>query len=358
MDQIKKVTKRFRDLAKRQADASQLLVEGVVVSKNPDGSLNVSDGKGGCLRIAPRQNANIGDTIRVGTEPNIGTTTNLPQEVISVDSLTAGCPDDPRLNPPPTPSPPTPPVNQLSFPSSINGSAHFSSYGGSYAAAWADRANIAHCNQDPGAFRGFNNNDGTLFNCERGWLDFDTTGLVPAGAVLYTATLRCYGDFATGFWVGPGTYGVGFSAASPSGWPVWTNTDGVAHIYVSTAPDLSLVGTPLAVSHMNDVDFTRPLGSFRLQDVMDAAISDAGPWLTLAGNPRGAIRIDIPLDVRNFTVNNSGRTKFAIVMDKDSTGTAPGNGDYDYAKIVGFPGRPDIALLLLQFATPAPPPEL
>ncbi|MDQ6892199.1 MAG: hypothetical protein M3167_06285 [Acidobacteriota bacterium] len=94
-DVVEKVTSVARQVAKQQS----LTVEGTVTGINPDGTLVVDDGQGGCARQAPKQHAKIGDRIVLGTEPALGTVTNLPQLNITLDPSTKACPTDPRTPP-------------------------------------------------------------------------------------------------------------------------------------------------------------------------------------------------------------------------------------------------------------------
>lgn len=84
MSQMDKALGQLKDLAKKTAQGVNPVVVGTVISRNPDGSLNVDDGKGGCLRRAPSQNVMVGDKVTLGTEPNIGTTTNLDTQYLTL----------------------------------------------------------------------------------------------------------------------------------------------------------------------------------------------------------------------------------------------------------------------------------
>jgi hypothetical protein len=84
------------EIANKTAIKNSPIIEGTVISRNPDGTLNVDDGKGGCLRQAPAANVRVGQRIRLGVEPALGQTTNLSQVSLTIDASTVPCPDDPR----------------------------------------------------------------------------------------------------------------------------------------------------------------------------------------------------------------------------------------------------------------------
>lgn len=92
----RKVISQIETLARRTAQQVNPIVEGVVIARNPDGTLIVSDGRGGCLRQAPKANVRIGEKIKVGLEPALGQQTSLPEVDLTLDPSTVPCPDDPR----------------------------------------------------------------------------------------------------------------------------------------------------------------------------------------------------------------------------------------------------------------------
>lgn len=93
---LRNVTKRIAEVARKTAIQQSPIIEGTVVGRNPDGSLVVDDGRGGCRRVAPKANVRIGERIRLGTEPSLGHQTNLPQVFVTIDPSTTPCPDDGR----------------------------------------------------------------------------------------------------------------------------------------------------------------------------------------------------------------------------------------------------------------------
>lgn len=93
---VKDIVRRIADVAKRTAIQQSPIVEGTVIGRNPDGSLVVYDGRGGCMRLAPKANVRVGERIRLGTEPALGRQTNLQQIDVTISPSSAPCPDDPR----------------------------------------------------------------------------------------------------------------------------------------------------------------------------------------------------------------------------------------------------------------------
>ena len=85
-------------IAKKTAIQQSPLTTGTVIARNPDGTLVVSDGKGGCLRQAPKANVRVGQKIVLGTEPSLGQETDLPLVTLTVDPSSKPCLTDPRLD--------------------------------------------------------------------------------------------------------------------------------------------------------------------------------------------------------------------------------------------------------------------
>ena len=55
----RQLTRKVVEIARKTATQQSPIVEGTVISRNPDGTLNVDDGKGGCLRQAPAANVRV-----------------------------------------------------------------------------------------------------------------------------------------------------------------------------------------------------------------------------------------------------------------------------------------------------------
>lgn len=96
---IRRVITQITGVAKRAAAEANDVRTGTVISRNQDGSLNVDLGDGGCARVAPAANVNLGDKIVLGLEPSIGTTTSLPPSTVPITPPTDLCPIDPRIPP-------------------------------------------------------------------------------------------------------------------------------------------------------------------------------------------------------------------------------------------------------------------
>jgi hypothetical protein len=79
-----------RKVAKQQSG----IFRATVLDRNPDGTLVVDDGQGGCRRVVGAANVRIGDQIIVGTEPTIGTITSLNQQNFNISPSSLPCPDD------------------------------------------------------------------------------------------------------------------------------------------------------------------------------------------------------------------------------------------------------------------------
>lgn len=92
---VKQVVERIVGVAKKAASDAAVSF-GTVLSRNPDGSLNVDPGNGGCVRVIGPKNARVGDRVPLGTEPALGTLTRLDPHLIDVPSAVSGCPIDPR----------------------------------------------------------------------------------------------------------------------------------------------------------------------------------------------------------------------------------------------------------------------
>lgn len=93
---VRDIARRVAEVAKRTAIQQSPIVEGTVIGRNPDGSLVVDTGTGGCARVAPRANVRVGERIRLGTEPALGRQTNLQQISVVISPSSIPCPDDPR----------------------------------------------------------------------------------------------------------------------------------------------------------------------------------------------------------------------------------------------------------------------
>lgn len=94
------IAQRVAEIAKKTATAVNPVSLGTVLSVNSDGSINVDDGMGGCARVAnvTNQIVQCGQTVVLGLEPQIGTTTNLCQVQFTINSSSKGCPIETRID--------------------------------------------------------------------------------------------------------------------------------------------------------------------------------------------------------------------------------------------------------------------
>lgn len=91
MSDLDRVIRHITTVARKSAQQVNPVLMATVLSRNPDGTLNVDDGKGGCARRAAPANVKIGDKIPLGTEPGIGTTTGLVSRYFIIAN-TGPCP--------------------------------------------------------------------------------------------------------------------------------------------------------------------------------------------------------------------------------------------------------------------------
>ena len=322
-DYVKDLTQTIYEVAKRTSVSSQLVTQAVVLSINPDGSLNVDDGKGGCVRRVPKQNAKVGDTVRIGTEPAIGQTTNLPQQIISVN-LTGSCPVDPRQ------PPPVPHSNVLNYVTTIYRKTSFGytdpGNGPTLEADWASvRAGIVGGVSD-GQLETFAGRSAFWgLQCDRGFAEFATTA-PPDGAVLTALSLRLTisdADLAS-FVAGP--------PRGPSDNDLWSSNHVPFYIVPSTAPDMTLsFGFPtLPTGAFGDVNKTKILARLSLSDLA------AGVYpLTSIGGGQSTFELPFTLPITPSELFISGKTKLALINYWDAHDLAP--PVYDPTDFAGAP---------------------
>lgn len=70
--------------------------EATIISRNPDGTLNVDDGRGGCQRVVAQQNLRVGERARVGAAPEVGVTTFEVLGTLPLAGSARDCPVDLR----------------------------------------------------------------------------------------------------------------------------------------------------------------------------------------------------------------------------------------------------------------------
>jgi hypothetical protein len=97
---IQSIVERVAEIAKKTAESAGPVKIGTVLSVNPDGSVNVDTGDGGCARVAAvgNQVVTCGSTIVLGLEPQIGNTTDLCQVQFTINSSSKGCPIETRID--------------------------------------------------------------------------------------------------------------------------------------------------------------------------------------------------------------------------------------------------------------------
>jgi hypothetical protein len=87
-DPIRLITKRITEMTYQIVDGKAQFIWGTVLGRNPDGTVNINDGKGGCVLVAPPMNARTGDRVMVNLGamvegigmPGVSTyMTNVPQ---------------------------------------------------------------------------------------------------------------------------------------------------------------------------------------------------------------------------------------------------------------------------------------
>lgn len=359
----RKLTRNVAAIAKKTAIQQNPIVEGIVRSRNPDGTLNIDDGRGGCLRQAPAANARIGEKIKLGLEPGLGSQTNLQQIDLTIDTSTIPCPDDQRCEkwigmPDPCDS------TGLDAVVVVDGTFDLVGWSTSYnlpglvpgAHLWAERLGdppFANARLDaltPGATvtavetqagqlqpPGFNFRDD--LQCVRSYLQFDTSFLRPGmevrSAILHVTSLgsKCNGNFP-------------FNSAVPD--PLETE------LFIVPSTWTGVSGNPENWNRWQ----RRILGTRRLAQIIDDA-----PCLTSGVD----FQTDIPLSsdrlpageslTRYFNTSggavDSGRTRFAAIMsiDYDEHGTYatwPGDITTRASALVALDLRPDNALFTLE----------
>lgn len=99
-DPVQQIAERVAEIAKKVATETSPVRIGTVLSVNPDGSVNVDDGAGGCARVANvgNQVVTCGSTIVLGLEPQVGQTTDLCQVQFTIDASGKDCPVEDRTD--------------------------------------------------------------------------------------------------------------------------------------------------------------------------------------------------------------------------------------------------------------------
>lgn len=297
----RQVVSRIADIASRTASKANPIKTGTVVGRNPDGSLVVSDGRGGCLRQAPKANVRVGQTITLGLEPALGQQTNLPLATFTLQPTTVPCPgDDRRCDQ--IPGGPGCFVEGSVGILFVAGSSQMISYSKSAGSglAWSDRLIPA-----PSTLFYSTSTNRTLLNeadsitddssldqvqCSRIFLRFDLSA-VPSDATITEAKLRL---------------------ALSGNASLTLRTDTAASVMVA-------LSTALGVDKYADWPLfgASAIGTATIQDIIDAGPSPH------ASSP---YTYDIPLTVSGLTV--SDLSKLALLLSDDFNSTAfPFAGD-------------------------------
>lgn len=71
-DPIRLITRRLAAMTYDIVDGQAQFIWGRVLGRNPDGTLNIDDGKGGCVLVVPPMNARTGDVVQVDLGAMIG----------------------------------------------------------------------------------------------------------------------------------------------------------------------------------------------------------------------------------------------------------------------------------------------
>jgi len=99
-DKFQEIAERFAAIAKTVATQANPIRLATVIGVNPDGSVRVDTGDGGCANVASvgNQVVTCGATVVLGLEPNIGNTTDLCQVQFTINSSSKGCPIETRID--------------------------------------------------------------------------------------------------------------------------------------------------------------------------------------------------------------------------------------------------------------------
>jgi hypothetical protein len=313
---IRRLITQITGVAKKAAEqASGTETTGTVISRNPDGSLNVDLGDGGCARTIPSRNVKIGEQIILGLEPSIGKTTNLSPLNHTVQPPTELCPVDPRLPPrlPPL-GPPGPPGTLPPTP-----------LGQRRAVAATGAQKIATTGiQNWESDRGSDWGNGTPSNCTT-WFGYRKTAAVTSGNGSVNALYR---QEVVGACPQVVLYSLSRSwirwDLAAAGIPAASNLR-AARIKFSLVPggqssvhDSKIVvvrgsaSFPITTAQLNRFDPGRPLASFRI----------------LGGYPEGPATygLTVELDLKDFGYGGTGIPDpfiVCLISDFDQSGTIP-----------------------------------
>jgi hypothetical protein len=99
-DPIQGIVEEVRRIADATARSVVGVTTGTVLSRNPDGSIVVDDGSGGCARVAniSNQQTQCGSQVILGVEPAIGQQLTICPVSVTITSSTVPCPIDDRTD--------------------------------------------------------------------------------------------------------------------------------------------------------------------------------------------------------------------------------------------------------------------
>lgn len=323
-ENIRKVIDRVATVSRRIAIQQNPVVLGTVLSRNPDGSLNVDDGKGGCARVAPKANVRIGQKIALGLEPAIGQQTSLQTQYITIEPPSVPCPTDDGGG---EICPPGIDCTELvtiaaALEGEIFGVAWFDFPAPTFAeredGVWQNRLNLAGDSLRGGPARGeVDVSNGRVYattsrrtgaysdegdgqgpyrdqltvGAHRAFLTFDTSDVSTAEVVAVTLRLVIYGNEATFV------------------------QDDFRDSIVLVPSDHN--GDPDDTTNFDKVDETQILAEISIDE-----IASRGPDPPF--NPIHGYTIDIPLDVALVEplINRTGSTRFALLNKRDALPTS------------------------------------
>jgi hypothetical protein len=91
------------------------VLDGVVSSRNPDGTVNVTRPDGSCVTVMPRQNVRVGESVKIGLTPPIGQLTNLTTDFYAQPGSSKPGPADFVCDLSPGGAPPDPPLLLVAY---------------------------------------------------------------------------------------------------------------------------------------------------------------------------------------------------------------------------------------------------
>ncbi len=314
MSDIKKLVGTIVKVTKKIAVASNNVIYGTVLSRNPDGTLNVDLGNGGCTIVAAAANVRVGDKIVIGTQPQVGTTTSL-------DPLGVPLPGAPEC-----PMVPKPPLAPLQAFYQLNTIKNY------FDGSWRDERGVDFGLVFPTIPYSQANVGGKPFTWYRGptapspqyenaraFFEFDTSKIVPPGAGLVDLNFR--------FVVSSGAIAASLAGANGT---LWSESDSKVYLVpapladdftlstydTANMPKAMIPRTPLPTDPPVLIRPLTPLGSMRIRDIV---LADT--WYTISAIPPNATADDLSRFAS--LINFGGLMKFALVTEFDLRDDTP-----------------------------------